>query len=121
MSSGVSLQANPNIIPWSPAPCCPSNSLSPAPDTPWEYPAKMRISYTGHGYRLEGYYTSNILFDVTDIFAEIPAIIRNFLLTFMARPVYIINLGEFNGYLIQPDGRVETLLLYGPYEYLLAK
>ena len=94
---------------------------TPAPNTPWEYPAKIRISYTGNGYRLEGYYTSNILFDVTDIFAEIPAIIRNFLLTFMSRPVYIRNLGEFTGYLIMPDGRVETLHLYGPYEYLLAK
>lgn len=35
MSSGVSLQAKPNIMPWSPAPCWPSNSLRPWPSTPW--------------------------------------------------------------------------------------
>ncbi len=35
INSGVSRQAKPNIIPWSPAPCWPSYSLSPRPSTPW--------------------------------------------------------------------------------------
>jgi len=92
-----------------------------AGDTPWKYPRRLKISYNKNGYILEGVYISQKLFDITDIFAEIPAIIRNFLLAFMDRPVYIRNLGEFTGYIMSPDGGVESLHLFGPYEYLLAQ
>lgn len=92
-----------------------------APDTPWEYPRNLKILYNKDGYYLEGTYTSRILFSITDIFKEIPVLIRNFLMLFMSRPVYIRTMGDFTGILITPDGKEYSLHLYGPYEYLLTK
>jgi hypothetical protein len=94
---------------------------TPAPDTPWEYPRRLDISYNKDGYVFKGTYRSHLIFNITDIFDEIPAFIRDFLLLFMSRPVYIRNLGEFEGYLITPEGDYHRIHLYGPYEYLLTK
>lgn len=94
---------------------------TPAPDTPWEYPRRLDISYRKNGYIFEGTYRSHLIFNITDIFAEIPEFIQEFLLLFMSRPVYIRNLGEFEGTLITPEGRLYRIHLYGPYEYLLTK
>jgi len=94
---------------------------APAPGTPWEFPRRLEISYRKNGYVFEGTYRSHMIFNITDIFDEIPEFIQEFLLLFMSRPVYIRNLGEFEGSLITPDGRLHRLHLYGPYEYLLTK
>jgi hypothetical protein len=89
--------------------------------TPYPAPRKLRIVARASGYMLEAEYRATTLFDVTDIIAEVPALLRPIVRAFFSRPVYMRFLGVLEGTLTHPDGRVERISLTGPYEYLVAR
>jgi len=88
---------------------------------PYSYPKRVRIESEANDYKLSGVYTSRVFFDYTDVFAEIPPILRAIIKLFFNRPVYFRNLGDFKGTLTKPDGEVVDLNLTGPYEYIVVK
>ena len=87
------------------------------------YPAPRRIGLTarGNGYLLEAEYRAEILFSVTDVLSEVPKWVRPIISVFMKRPVYLRFLGELVGTVTFADGHVESIRLYGPYEYVIAR
>ncbi len=104
----------------------PEYSLEPADfvkeeGLPYEYPQTIHVKAHTQGYDLEGAFRSTVLFDFTDILAEVPAVLRAIILLFVDRPVYFRLLGWFEGTLTRPDGTVTKLKLYGPYEYIVVK
>ena len=90
-------------------------------DIPYSYPKRLHIFSNTQGYILEGEYSSQKIFNFTDVFAEAPLWLRLILLLFLDRPVYFRCLGEFRGKLTLPDGSTERLHLYGPYEYVIVR
>ncbi|TFG62599.1 MAG: hypothetical protein E4H36_07625 [Spirochaetales bacterium] len=98
----------------------PSDFYSP-PDMPYSYPGKVKLYAKNGDYELQGEYKTGILFNVTDVINEIPFIIRPLVLLFVQRPIYFRFLGEFTGTIRLPDGSVEQLHLYGPYEYVIVR
>ena len=90
-------------------------------ELPFGYPGRLRLELEADGYSLTGEYTARKLFNYTDVLDEIPPEFRSLVSAFMKRPVYFRCLGEFKGRLTLPDGTVEDLHLFGPYEYVVAK
>ena len=98
----------------------PMDFFSP-PDMPYSYPRRIQLYSKTGGYELNGEYRTGVLFNVTDVINEIPAIIRPLVLLFLKRPIYFRFLGEFDGWIRYPDGTFETLKLFGPYEYVIVR
>ncbi len=90
-------------------------------DLPYVFPVSLRVSARSKGYVLEGVYTAERLFNVTDVMDEVPRWLRGILLLFMKRPVFFRFTGRFDGTVRDPDGTVHRLELYGPYEYVVAR
>ena len=51
----------------------------------------------------------------------IPQWLRPIVSVFVKRPVYLRFLGELEGEVTYPDGRIEHVRLFGPYEYVVAR
>jgi len=91
------------------------------PNTLYKYPTRIKIKCSTHGYKLEGEYLVQKLFNFTDVLGEFPNFIRKILLLYFNRPVYFRSSGEFLGTLTMPNGTVYNLHLFGPHEYILVK
>ncbi len=90
-------------------------------DPPYSYPSRFSLNAKALGYTLSGEYHVLELFDITDIMDELPSWLRPIVLVFVNRPVYFRCFGLFTGSLTYPDGSVEDLVLYGPYEYVVVR
>jgi hypothetical protein len=88
---------------------------------PYAAPRRMGIVARASGYLLEAEYRAEILFSVTDVLSEIPKWLRSIVAVFVKRPVYLRFLGELEGTVTFPDGHVEPIHLYGPYEYVVTR
>jgi hypothetical protein len=98
----------------------PSDSVIEG-DLPFGYPRRLKLTFEADGYSLEGVYKARKLFNYTDVLDEIPPEFRSLVAALMKRPVYFRCLGAFEGRLTLPDGSVQELRLFGPYEYVVAK
>ena len=88
---------------------------------PYEYPQRIRLMAEDSGYFLDGVYSEERLLNVTDVFNEIPAIVRRTLTLLISRPIYFRAAGGFVGTLTHPDGTITQLDLAGPYEYTVVR
>jgi hypothetical protein len=88
---------------------------------PYAYPRTFTVTAETQGYLLQADFESSVLFDFTDIFSELPKVVKAFLLLFIERPVFFHLLGTLEGTLICPDGEVVNLRLTGAYEYVVVK
>ncbi len=88
---------------------------------PHRYPQRIRLMSEDSGYILDGIYSEEQLLNVTDVFKEIPAIVRRTLELFISRPIYFRASGSFVGTITRPDGTITELDLDGPYEYTVVR
>ncbi len=90
-------------------------------ELPYPYPKTIRVVAEDKGYRLEGVYRESRRLNVTDVFAELPQLVRNMLDMILSRPVFFRAIGAFSGTLTYPDGTIRRLELDGPYEYTVVR
>ena len=88
---------------------------------PYEYPRSIRLISEDSGYVLDGVYSEERRLNVTDVFKEIPAIVRRTLTLLISRPIYFRASGNFVGTITRPDGTITDLDLDGPYEYTVVR
>lgn len=85
------------------------------------YPRTYMLQAENDGYLLRGEYRTGKLYDITDMFAEIPPVFRGLVGLFIGRHINFHSLGQFRGTLTYPDGVVEELSLIGLSEYLIVR
>ena len=87
-------------------------------DPPYPYPSRMAVSARDQGYALEGVFTSDPPYAITDIFQRLPKMFRGIASLFVKRPVIYRNLTRFEGTVTRPDGGVTRLDLSGQAEFM---
>lgn len=87
-------------------------------DPPYPYPARMAVRARDGGYALEGVFTNEPPYWVTDIFQRLPKVIRTVASWFVKRPVIYRNMTRFEGMLTFPDGSTTALELSGQAEFM---
>jgi hypothetical protein len=90
-------------------------------DPPYPYPARIAVSARDQGFRLEGVFTSDPPYWVTDIFQRLPKALRTIASWFVKRPVIYRNLTRFTGVVTFPDGRKTALDLSGQAEFMITR
>jgi hypothetical protein len=90
-------------------------------DPPYPYPARMAVSARDQGYALEGVFTSDPPYWITDIFQRLPKLFRNIASWFVKRPVIYRNLTRFEGTVVSPGGGATRLELTGQAEFMFTK
>lgn len=73
-------------------------------EPPYPFPECLGLSAEDRGWTLDGQFVSSRMYDATDVFQEIPVVIRSFVSLFLKRPVWYRIVGEFRGLLKSPDG-----------------
>jgi hypothetical protein len=61
------------------------------------------------------------MYNGTDVFQDIPPLIRGFVSLFVKRPVLFRMVGEFQGMLKSPDGEETILTMPAHGEYVVVK
>lgn len=90
-------------------------------EPPYPFPASYRLSAVGRGWRLEGQFVSSRMYNATDVFQEIPPVIRGFVSLFLKRPVLYRMVGELHGRLRSPEGKDLTLSMPAHVEYVVVE
>jgi len=90
-------------------------------DPPYPYPARMAVSARTQGYALEGVFTSDPPYWITDIFQRLPKVFRGIASMFVKRPVIYRNLTRFEGTVATPDGGATRLELSGQAEFMFTR
>ena len=85
----------------------------------YEYPTRLSLFARAQGYLLQGEFREETFFLYTDVFDELPDLIRNIFIAFFKRPVYFRYVAAFEGTITEPNGTVHQVRLKGPYEYVL--
>jgi hypothetical protein len=88
---------------------------------PYPYPTRLALRAEDRGYLLEGEIRITRLYYVTDLFADLPGLVRAIALTFSDRSVIFRFQAEFRGTLYAPTGEVQPLRLSGLGEYLVSR
>ncbi len=88
---------------------------------PYEFPTRYRLSVEDQGYRLEGEYTLDSVYNVTDILRSLPPFLRGIADALIKRPVIFRGVGGFEGELTEPGGAVRPIRLEGPIEYMIIR
>lgn len=86
-------------------------------DLPIPHPTAFRLRASGRGAVLEGEFACSPPYLITDIFKDIPPLLRDFVSNFLMRPVIFRFLGVFRGTYTGPDGVSVPLVLEGAAEY----
>jgi hypothetical protein len=87
--------------------------------TSLSYPSRVHLSARSRGYSLEGDYICDRLVATTDVFDNLPALLRAAASVFIKRPIIFRMVGHFEGTLGKPDGSVEQLRLAGGGDYFM--
>jgi hypothetical protein len=90
-------------------------------DPPYPYPSRMAVSARDQGYALEGVFTSDPPYGITDVFQRLPKVFRGIASLFVKRPVIYRNLTRFEGTLTRPDGSATRLELTGQAEFVFTR
>jgi hypothetical protein len=90
-------------------------------DPPYPYPARIAVSAHDQGYALEGVFTIDPPYWITDIFQRLPKMFRTIASWFVKRPVIYRNLTRFEGMVTRPDGVATHLELTGQSEFMFTK
>jgi len=90
-------------------------------DPPYPYPARIAVRARDQGCTLEGVFTSDSPYWITDIFQRLPKMFRTIASWFVKRPVIFRNLARFEGTVTRPDGVATRLVLSGQAEFMYTK
>ena len=90
-------------------------------DPPYPYPSRMAVSARDQGYALEGVFTSDPPYWITDVFQRLPKVFRGIASLFVKRPVIYRNLTRFEGTVTGPDGGATRLELTGQAEFVFTR
>ena len=90
-------------------------------DPPYPYPERVAVSARDQGWALEGTYTVDAPYWITDIFQRLPKMFRTIASWFVKRPVIFRNLARFEGTVTGPDGTATRLQLSGQAEFMYTK
>ncbi len=90
-------------------------------EPPYPYPAAYDLRAAGRGWTLNGRFVSSRMYSVSDVFRELPPLVRDVVAVFLKRPVLYRMVGEFRGTLISPQGDQETLSMPAHVEYVVVK
>jgi hypothetical protein len=90
-------------------------------DPPYPYPARIVVSARDQGYTLDGAYTVDEPYWITDIFQRLPKLFRTIASWFVKRPVIFRNLARFEGTVTGPDGIATPLRLSGQAEFMYTR
>ena len=89
--------------------------------TPFSRPIRIHLSADSRGFSLEGDFVPERLVASSDVFEELPALVRGVASLFLERPVLVRMFGRFVGTLRNPDGTVESLRLAGQGDYFTVR
>jgi hypothetical protein len=90
-------------------------------DPPYPYPARIVMSAHDLGYALEGVFTIDPPYWITDIFQRLPKMFRTIASWFVKRPVIYRNLTRFEGTVTSPEGSATRLKLSGQAEFMFTR
>jgi hypothetical protein len=96
-------------------------SLATLEDPPYPYPERIAVSARDQGYALDGTYTVEAPYWITDVFQRLPKLLRTIASWFVKRPVIFRNLARFEGTVSGPDGVAIPLRLSGQAEFMYTK
>lgn len=85
------------------------------------YPGVIKIHAEGNGYAIKGEYVGGKLFDVLNVFSELPAWWRSIAEKFGKAMVHYRSHGTLNATVTSPDGKTTNIRLIGPTGYLIVK
>ena len=85
------------------------------------YPARLAVSARDQGYTLTGEFRTDVLYETTDMFGEIPPALRAIVSLFAQRSLNFRSIGAFHGTLTGPEGVTRALDLSGVGEYLVVR
>ena len=88
-------------------------------DPPYPYPTRIVVRARDQGCVLEGVFTFETVYCITDIFQRLPKVFRAIASWFVKRPVITRNLARFEGTVTLPDGSVTILDLSGQAEFVI--
>ncbi len=88
---------------------------------PYPYPGVFDVNAAGRGWTLNGQFVSSRMYSVSDVFQELPPLIREIVSVFLKRPVLYRMVGEFRGTLISPQGDRQQLVIPAHAEYVVVK
>jgi hypothetical protein len=88
-------------------------------DPPYPYPARIVVRAHDQGCVLEGVFTFETVYCITDVFQRLPKVFRTIASWFVKRPVITRNLARFEGTVTLPDGSVSILDLSGQAEFVI--
>jgi len=88
-------------------------------DPPYPYPTRIVVRARDRGCVLEGVFTFETVYWVTDVFQRLPKVFRTIASWFVKRPVITRNLARFEGTVPLPDGSVTILDLSGQAEFVV--
>ncbi len=92
--------------------------LQKDPSTGATYPTRMAVYAERHGYVLNGVFSNSRLVWLTDVFKELPPVLKAVAQAFLKRPVVYRFAGAFQGTVTDPDGQSHPLALSGQGEYI---
>jgi hypothetical protein len=90
-------------------------------EPPYPFPTSYRLRAGGRGWTLEGQFVSSRVYSTTDVFQEIPSVIRVLVSQFLKRPVLYRMVGDFRGLLTSPEGIAQPFSMPAHVEYVLVK
>jgi hypothetical protein len=90
-------------------------------DPPYPYPARIAVRARDLGYVLEGFFTIDPPYWITDVFQRLPRMFRTIASWFVKRPVIYRNLTRFEGTVTRPDGGAARLELSGQAEFMFTR
>jgi hypothetical protein len=96
-------------------------SMATLEDPPYPYPERIAVSARDGGFALDGVYTVEAPYWITDIFQRLPKMFRTIASWFVKRPVIFRNLARFEGTVTGPDGVATSLQLSGQAEFMYTK
>ncbi|MCX7028551.1 MAG: hypothetical protein NTU62_00325 [Spirochaetes bacterium] len=90
-------------------------------DPPYPYPARIAVSAHDLGGTMEGVFTIDPPYWITDVFQRLPKMFRTIASWFVKRPVIYRNQARFEGTVTSPGGGATRLELSGQAEFMFTR
>ena len=90
-------------------------------EPPYPFPSACSLHAYGNGWTLDAEVENARMYCATDVFQEIPPVIRGFLSAFLKRPVLYRMVGELHGSLRSPEGNESALSMPAHLEYVVIR